>query len=205
MRAHGRRRSRRARTYHKSGWTTLKDAYRRQSDARGQHIHHNGRRQHQHRHPHVSRSCRDSQLGVPSQMQSQDQHAQPLNAAFMVAGFILSRWPYKEIVDWPTDAVCNGESHGHQSAETTVVTSYVANLVRKCLYLPLTKPWEFLFGDLAKGCQGSAGEQTVNGGQRWLRYSSAPDPATPRTVRRHCQHYKDLTRLMGPSERTMPY
>ena len=72
----------------------------------------------------------------------------------LVAGFVLSRWSYRKMVDWPTDAVCNGESHGHRPAETTAVTSCVANLVLKSLYLPLATPWEFLFGDPAKGCLG---------------------------------------------------
>ena len=54
----------------------------------------------------------------------------------LVAGFVLSRWSYRKMVDWPKDAVCNGESHGHRPAETTALTSCVANLRRKSLYLP---------------------------------------------------------------------
>ena len=71
-----------------------------------------------------------------------------------VATFILSRWSYTKMVDWPIDTTCDGEIHGHRPRETTTATSCVANMVRKCLYLPLATPWEFLLGDPARGCLG---------------------------------------------------
>ena len=63
-------RSRSGRTYGKSGWTTLRDAYWRQRGTHRQHIHQNGWRQHQHPHSHISGPCRGPQMGAHSKMQS---------------------------------------------------------------------------------------------------------------------------------------